>query len=233
MMGQSSSLQRMPPQHLLEDIVNRLEDAKYIAKVQLVCKELRDAGNRVRSLRFIVLEVYHDRARNIDLRSLRTGISLGKTDAGESSSSQDMQHGEPLLKFKDQLLKILEKKLCLVQLRVEVEPKLQAKTVPEDEKRRTDFWISDPYFLKKWLPSMKLTLEHLCIVDYGQQAIMRRSTIIKILSENCEYRCQAVLQFVESLLGLRFEVSATGVLIPRLEFKLDLVYSFSLRVTLV
>jgi hypothetical protein len=197
-MGQPRSLQQAP-QYLLEDIINRLEDARTIAKAQLVCKDFREAANRVRSLRVIVLDIYHERARMIDLRSLRSGI-LGKTDGGESSSSQDMLHGTPLLRFKDQLVTILETKHFLVQLRVEVEYKLQAKTVPEDEKRRTDFWISDPYFVRKWLPSVKLTLEHLCIVDYGQQAIMRRSTIIKILSENCEYLFHAVLQFVQSKL---------------------------------
>lgn len=183
-MGQPSALQSAP-QYILEDIVNRLEDARTIAVAQLACKDFHAAGYRVRSLRFIVLDVYHERARNIDVRSLRSGIP-GKTDGGGSSSSQDMQHANPYLRFKDQLVKVLEKMHFLVQLRVEVESKLQAKTVPEDEKRRTDFWISDPYFVKKWLSSMKSTLEHLCIVDYGQQAIMRRSTIIKILSENCK-----------------------------------------------
>ncbi|KAG0601366.1 hypothetical protein M758_11G104800 [Ceratodon purpureus] len=183
-MRQTSSIQSAP-QYLLEDIINRLEDARIIANVQLVCKDFWGAGNRVRSLRFIVLDVYHERARTIDVSSLRTGI-LGQSNGGEASTSRDPQYGGPQLRFKDQLVKILEKKHFLVQLRVEVESKLQAKTVPEDEKRRTDFWISDPYFVKKWIPSMKLTLEHLCIVDYGQQAIMRRSTIIKILSENCK-----------------------------------------------
>jgi hypothetical protein len=185
-MEQPSCLE-LPPQHILEDILNRLEDARAIARVQCVSKEFLNAGNGVRSLRFIVLDEYHERARDIDLKSLIKSGIRGKTDGGESSSSQDMQHGKLLFKFKDQMVQVLNSKRSLVQFYVEVESKLQAKTVLEDESRRTDFWISDPHFLRQWLPSLKLTLEHLCIVDYGQQAIMHTSTIIKILSESCEY----------------------------------------------
>ncbi|KAG0557192.1 hypothetical protein KC19_11G109000 [Ceratodon purpureus] len=173
------------PRYLLEDILNRLEDAREIAKAQCVCKEFLDAGNDIRSLRIIVLDIYHEQARNIDLRSLRSQMP-GTSNGGEASTSQSKQDGNPPLKFKDQMVQILVKKRNLVQLRFEVDSRLQSKAVPEDEKRRTDFWISDPYFVRKWIPAMKSTLEHLCIVDYGQQAIMRRSSIIKILSQYCK-----------------------------------------------
>jgi len=84
------------------------------------------------------------------------------------------------------MVEILKTKVCIEQLRIEVEPKLQAKTVPEGEKRRTDFWLSDPLFVKKWLPEIQSTLEHVCLVDYGQQAIMRRSDIIRVFSKTCK-----------------------------------------------
>lgn len=130
----------------MEDIINRLEDARTIANAQLACKDFQEAGNRVRSLRFVVLDRYHDWARDPDFRSsMKSGIR-GETDGGESSSSQDMQHGISLLKFKDQMVQSLNNKLCLEQLHIEVESKLQAKAVLEDERRRTDFWISDPQF---------------------------------------------------------------------------------------
>lgn len=183
------------PRYLLDDIFNRLEEADLIAIAQCVCKDFLDSGNSVRSLRFIVRYAYHERARNINLSSLRSRIS--KVDGGGASSSQDIQVEIPHLRFKDYVVLNLKKKRNLVQLRIEVEPSLQAKSVPDDEKRRTDFWISDPYFLGKWLPVMKFTLEHLCIVDYGQQAIMRRSSIIQILSEYCEYLFHSLLQIVQ------------------------------------
>lgn len=185
------------PVYVLEDIFNRLEDAKLIATAQLACKDFWDAGNHVRSLRLTVLETYHARARNVfDLRSLRSGIP----DGGESSSSQDTRDGKPKVKFKDQMVQILIKKCYIIQLRIEVEPKLQSKTVPEDEKRRTDFWISDPYYLKKWLPAMGSTLEHICLVDYGQQAIMRRSSIIRLLSQICKCLVDSSSNFCGSVL---------------------------------
>jgi len=169
------------PVYVLQDILNRLEDVRVLANAQLVCRDFGDAGNQVRSLRLTVLESQHARARNrnvFDLGSLKSGIS----DGAESSSSRDERSK---LKMKDQLVKILKTKLCIEQLRIEVEPKLQAKIVTEHEKRRTDFWLSDPLFVKKWLP-MQSTLEHVCLVDYGQQAIMRRSDVIRVFSNSCK-----------------------------------------------
>ena len=150
------------PRYVLEDIVSRLEDAKDIAIAQCVCKELWDVGKHVRTLRFVVLDEYHERLK------------------------ENVVDVAPRLNIKDQILQCLKGKIGLQQLHIHVEPKLQAKTVPED-RRKTDLWLSDPYFLRKWLPAMKSTLEHLCIVDYGQQAIIRRSSLIKILSQSCKY----------------------------------------------
>jgi hypothetical protein len=91
------------------------------------------------------------------------------------------------MNIKEWILVILKGKLNIVQLRIEVEAPLQSKTVSEAERRRTDFWLTDSFHLSRWLPSVGRTLEHLCIVDYGQQAIMRRSKIVKLLSENCPH----------------------------------------------
>ena len=177
------------PQHVLEDILERLQDARHIAKAKLVCKEFWEAGNNVRSLRFVVLDECHERARNrVEKRStLRwpmSGNQASVSDGGGSNSAGSSQHVHDG-GFKTQMVEIL-KMHDLVQLRVEIESKLQAKTVPEDERQRTDFWMSDPWFLMKWLPGMGSTLQHLSIVDYGQQAIMRRSSIVRILSQSCE-----------------------------------------------
>ena len=92
----------------------------------------------------------------------------------------------PRLNIKDRILQCLKEKIGLQQLHIHVDPKLQAKTVPED-RRKTDLWLSDPWFLRQCLPQMRSTLQHLCIVDYGQQAIIRSSSIIKILSQFCKY----------------------------------------------
>ena len=169
--------------------MNRLEDAKDISKAKMVCKDWRDAGNKIRSLRIVCLDVYHERAREnrVDLSSSK---SAGSSSGSSTSSSSQAGRYENHFVFKDQVVKIVEPMSEIVQLRIEVEPKLQSKTVPEGERRRTDFWLVDPYFLRLWLPKMGSTLQHLCIVDYGQQAIMRRSSIIKILSKCCEYTFQ-------------------------------------------
>lgn len=181
-----TSLEELPTP-LLEDIIQRLEDARFIARVQLLCKEFRDAGNKVRSLRFVVLEMYHERARDnaVDVPSvprIRDPIPDLESSNGQSRSLTEKRS----FSFQSILEQILKPKVNIVQLRVEVEHNLQAKTVPDDERRRTDFWLTDPRFLRQWLPGMGSTLQHLCIVDYGQQDITHRSTIIKTLSESCK-----------------------------------------------
>lgn len=96
---------------------------------------------------------------------------------------------ECLWTFEEQFLKIMKNKHHIVQLRIIVEAKLQSKIVPEGDNHRADFWQTDPWFLKQWLPGMGLSPQHLSIVDYEQQAILRRSSIISA-SMSCEYLSQ-------------------------------------------
>jgi hypothetical protein len=107
---------------------------------------------------------------------------LHEGEACESSKTNE----HTIMLFREVLEQELSAKPWIQQLRVEIEPKLQSKSVTADERQMTDHWLSDPRHLKKWVPSVGLTLQHLCIVDYGQQAIMRQSTILTILSQHCE-----------------------------------------------
>jgi hypothetical protein len=81
-------------------------------------------------------------------------------------------------------------KPCVVQLRVEIEPNLQSKSLPAEEQA---LLLSNPCQLKKWVPSTGNTLQHLCIIDYGQQAIMKKSSILQILSRHCEFSISYVV----------------------------------------
>ena len=172
------------PLYLIEDILNRVEDARYIALAQLLGKDWWEAGKHVRSLRFVVLDMYHEWVRDTGSASSSESDGAGPSTSGSRQSYPGRRWGKT---FKEQFVMIVKNKDSIIQLRIEVEGKLQSKTVPEGERRRTDFWLTDPWFLRQWLPGMGATLQHLCIVDYGQQAIMRRSSIIKILSQSCEY----------------------------------------------
>jgi hypothetical protein len=108
-----------------------------------------------------------------------------KLHEGEACESSKTNQNTIML-FREVLERELSAKPRIQQLRVEIEPKLQSKSVTADERQMTDHWLSDPCHLKNWVPSVGLTLQHLCIVDYGQQAIMRQSTILPILSQHCE-----------------------------------------------
>ncbi|KAH9533093.1 hypothetical protein CY35_18G032500 [Sphagnum magellanicum] len=53
-----------------------------------------------------------------------------------------------------------------------------------EEKSAKRFVVERPCHLFNWVPSAGKTLQHLCIVDYGQQAMTKKSYILKILSQN-------------------------------------------------
>lgn len=169
------------PVPIVEDILDRVGDAKDILNVQLVCKYFWGIGENIRSVRIVVLNRFHERARRstgslaLEEKPSIAGSPESLTDAPKSAST-----------IKHKIVKFLENKLRLEQLHIEIEPMLQAKSVPEDERRRDDFWMSDPGFLNQCVARAGSRLQHLCVVDYGQQAIMRKSSILRIVSQSCE-----------------------------------------------
>jgi hypothetical protein len=100
----------------------------------------------------------------------------------ESSKSRQHQH----MPFREAVEQDLKSKPCIQQLRIEIEPKLQSKSVDVNERQLTDHWLSDPHHLQRWVPFVGDTLQHVCIADYGPQAITRQSPILKIFSQNCK-----------------------------------------------
>nr|PNR33947.1 hypothetical protein PHYPA_023763 [Physcomitrium patens] len=170
------------PVPIVEDILDRVGDAKDILNVQLVCKYFWGIGENIRSVRIVVLNRFHERARRstgslaLEEKPSIAGSPESLTDAPKSAST-----------IKHKIVKFLENKLRLEQLHIEIEPMLQAKSVPEDERRRDDFWMSDPGFLNQCVARAGSRLQHLCVVDYGQQAIMRKSSILRIVSQSCKH----------------------------------------------
>lgn len=200
-----STLLEVLSQALLEEIFNRLENASFIASASCVCKAFYEAGQRVRSARLICLNKYHEAARQgsglHDTKTTTGGEGSNPAPApapapappappqgGFVSDEEGSSSGDEstMVVFRDVVVDFLRTKPYLMQLRIEIESSLQSKPVPVPERRRTDFWLSDPFHLPRWVPSVQATLLHLCIVDYGQQAIMRRTSILKILSQTCE-----------------------------------------------
>jgi hypothetical protein len=148
------------PAYLLDEILNRLELAYWVARAQSVCSDFRKSCNRIRSLRIVCTIKFHDEARE--------GCEPGLLDAGNphgegksgTSDTQEVCEGEgggltseqlipeqqqlapvlfpeqqqraPVL-FRDVVVGILKNKRHLVQLRIEIESKLQAIAVPESE----------------------------------------------------------------------------------------------------
>lgn len=100
-----------------------------------------------------------------------------------SSSSQQF----PIhVSFKNACLNMLRRVENVEKLRIEVDQEMQANLLLKEEIHMVDFWLSEPMFVRKWVSQCFRTLRHLTLIDYGQQAIMRQSPIVRILSENCK-----------------------------------------------
>jgi hypothetical protein len=152
--------------YIVDEIVNHVEDARDIAKLSVTCKSFQEAGYNVRSTHVKVLNEDHERARNpVDMSSPHSGLERRN--------------------LKDTVVNIVSTKRYIERLRIEVEPRLQSKEVPENEGQRTDCWMSEPNVVRYWLPRAGATLQQVCIVDYGKQAMIRKSSVLNIVSENC------------------------------------------------
>ncbi len=110
------------------------------------------------------------------------GETSAITSSGTSSNNKKV---EPIF-FRHLVPEILRKKKCIARLWIEIDSKLQSKKVPDRERVFTDHWLTDPLKVNKWIPSVQATLQDLCIVDYGQQAISRPSSLLAILSQTCK-----------------------------------------------
>lgn len=140
-----------------EAILSHMEDCRDIARARRLCKGFEKAGKYVK----------------------KVGYVYRASENEEQGMAQDLRRN-----ILQGMAQDLLSKLSLVQLHVEIDPKLQSKSVPAEEQA---LLLSNLHQLKKWVPSAGKTLQHLCLVDYGQQAMMVESSILKILSQNCEF----------------------------------------------
>jgi hypothetical protein len=164
-----------------------------------VCKSLQEAGKNVTSVRYVGREKDYEtrREENACEKAKRNYIMnlKSKTAASENegfghkgldhTGCKEQRMMRIIMPFRQVVEHDLRSKSCICQLRIEIEAQPQSKSVPS--KKRTDLWLSDPRHLDRWVPSAGKTLQHLCLVDYGQQAMMEESSILKILSQNCEF----------------------------------------------
>ncbi|XP_024384501.1 F-box/LRR-repeat protein At4g29420 isoform X1 [Physcomitrium patens] len=113
------------------------------------------------------------------------GYQNGCCANSSSFSNSSLQHTDNV-SFKNACLKMLRCVGKVEQLRIEVDQEMQDNPLLKEEIHMVDFWLSEPMFVRKWVYSCGHSLQHLTVIDYGQQAIMRQSPILRILSEQCK-----------------------------------------------
>jgi hypothetical protein len=204
------SMEETLPVEVLSDIINRVEDARDLANCMATSKALSDAVKQVNTLHLVCLKHYYDLAR--ERFPIRPPCSYLESEEDEhcyemASSSQDSccagrhytpsprhcsssssEHHVPLIRhvsFKSACLNMLTHVNDVERLRIEVDQEMQANQLIKEEIHMVDFWLSEPMFVRKWTSACGHSLQHLTLVDYGQQAIMRQTPILRILSETC------------------------------------------------
>jgi len=176
---------------------SRMEDARDIARARRVCTGFNKAGKNVRSVCYVVRETRTkanaaERAKHNYMLNCKSRTAASENEGfGQKGLDHTGCTEQPMKRIIMPTRQVVEHDLrskpWIRQLRIEIEAKLQSESVRLKRSQQTDLWLSDPGHLFKWVPSAGKTLQHLCIVDYGQRAIMNRPSILEILSRYCEF----------------------------------------------
>ncbi|BBN12014.1 hypothetical protein MPTK1_5g16780 [Marchantia polymorpha subsp. ruderalis] len=150
----------MLPEALIGEILSNLSDARDLAKAALVNSSFRRSSAYVKYVSHIC------RLKNI------------LKPPGEASV-----HVVP---FKETLLNVVNNLKCVERLRFEIEDDVQANRFKEDVLEKNSLWLSEGPYLEKWLPRVGDTLQHLTLIDYGQQAIFQTTPLLQLLSVHCK-----------------------------------------------
>lgn len=201
------------PLHMHVKILNCVKDARDLANCMAVSKGMYDAVRYIQNLNLVCLKkYYHLQRERCPIRAAANSDDEDEAEEEETDVENDdedergkdddccggstpRQFPPPHacqyphhIPFKQVCLDMLEHADTVEQLRIEIEPEMQANPFQKDELHLVDFWLSEPMFVRKWVSHCSQSLQHLCLVDYGQQAIMRQSPIVRILSEHCKLR---------------------------------------------
>lgn len=148
-------IDEMLPEAMLMEILSRLPDARDLARCAVVNQFFRSGSRQVKSVRFTC------RQANMFPR------------------------GGVITSFKESVKSLLGQLDGVEELRLEIEEKIQGKKYKEEELDKTSLWLSERSFVAAWVPPVARTLQYLCLIDYGQQAIFKPSPLLTTLSSNC------------------------------------------------
>ncbi|CAM6088931.1 unnamed protein product [Calypogeia fissa] len=151
------NIDEMLPEAMLMEVLSRLPDARDLARCAAVNHFFRVSSTQVRAVRFTC------RQANMFPR----------------------QGGKVMTPFKDSVNSLLGQLNGVEDLRLEIEEKIQGKRYKQDELDKTSLWLSERSFVSSWVPMVSKTLQHLCLIDYGQQAIFKPSPLLQTLSSVC------------------------------------------------
>jgi hypothetical protein len=201
------SLEETLPADVITNILDKVKDVRDLASCMATSKTLNEAAEHVRSLILVCRKQYYDLARK--RFPFQRACSVSDDDEEETDSDEYSEEEEdddedetcehewssapkvdataPVhVSFKHACLGMLRHAKNVQLLRIEVDAEMQANPFQKKEIHMVDFWLSEPMFVRKWLSLCSHSLRHLTIVDYGQQAIMRQSPILRALSESCK-----------------------------------------------
>lgn len=151
------NIDEMLPEAMLMEVLSRLPDARDLARCAVVNQFFRSSSTQVRAVRF----------------TCRQANMLPR------------EGGMVVTPFKETVTSVLGRLNGVEDLRLEIGEKIQGQKYKQEELDKTSLWLSERSFVSKWVPFVSRTLQHLCLVDYGQQAIFKPSPLLQTLSSLC------------------------------------------------
>lgn len=203
------------PLHVQVEVLNWVRDARDLANCMAASKTMKEAVQYVQTLNLVCRKRYYDLARERNpVRPPSSDDEDADSDAADYEEESDNDSDSELddsdsddccgsshdrsamhcdngskqqyVTFKQGCLNMLKSTVGVQQLRMEIEPEMQANPFQKEEIHLMDFWLTEPTFVRKWIDTCSRSLQHLCLVDYGQQAIVRQTPVLRILSQNCK-----------------------------------------------
>lgn len=151
------------PPSLVTEILSRLTDSADLVRCRLVSKTLNAMSYEVRSL-----------------NHLCTLPSYLKSRHSRDTNPQAMP-------FKTVFKDLVRTCRRLESVSIAVDKFFGSRSYDEVEDDDDDLYLTDPSFLKDWLPAIGGALRSISISDFWSQSSWRRSDALALISSFCEF----------------------------------------------
>lgn len=176
------------PGSLLLEVLMWLDDESDLARCRMVSKRLRETVRQVPSVKLSCSYGRYLKTR----RAAAASAAAAGTAPGDAMHDAAPPPPVPVpvpvpTPFKTIVTRTLLDRQRVEGVTLEMEDAIQRQPNNQDqEASKTDMWLTEPSFLRAWLPHVAPSLRRLSITDFVHQAQGQATPILTVLSSTCK-----------------------------------------------